>query len=162
MTVSLLRPNTLASTHTVTSSNRTQCRALLYHATTAVQRVEALLRDSTVDAPVKIGARVVFVDLAGAEFNDNSVSSNPRTNQSAADKKATRQINTDLMTLKEVVRAHASRQQRIPFRGSPLTMVLREHFVGGSHASIIVTVSKEREQSAATLNTLRFASTAAS
>ncbi|KAI0630533.1 P-loop containing nucleoside triphosphate hydrolase protein [Trametes polyzona] len=127
----------------------------------AVQRVEAILNNTPPGAPAKIGGRVVFVDLAGAEFNDNSVSGNPRTNQSASDKKATRQINTDLMTLKEVVRAHATRQARIPFRGSPLTMVLREHFTGEAHASMIVTVSTEREQSAATLNSLRFASTAA-
>ncbi|KAI0773288.1 P-loop containing nucleoside triphosphate hydrolase protein [Trametes elegans] len=93
----------------------------------AVQRVEALLGESTADSTIKLSARVVFVDLAGAEFNDNSVSGNPRTNQ-----------------------------------GSPLTMVLGEHFTREAHASMIVTVSTEREQAAATLNTLRSASTAAS
>ena len=121
----------------------------------AVHSVEALL---SANASHHIGSRLIFVDLAGAEFNDDRTGSD-RTTQTLADRKTTRQINTDLMAVKEVMRAHASRQKRIPFRGSPLTMVLREHFtVEENHASMIATVSLERKQFAATLNTVRFAS----
>ena len=120
----------------------------------AIQDVEAIL---AVPSYPRLGARLVFVDLAGAEFNDDRAGSD-RTFQTAEERRATRQINTDLMALKEVMRAHASRQKRIPFRGSPLTMVLREHFAGDDHASMIATVSSDGEQYPATLNTVRFAS----
>ncbi|KAE8154088.1 P-loop containing nucleoside triphosphate hydrolase protein [Aspergillus avenaceus] len=102
-----------------------------------------------------LGGRVVFVDLAGSEYFDRSV----RVRQTPQEVREGRQINSDLLALKEVIRARALKMARIPFRASPLTMVLREHFVPAereSYSAMILTVSSAAEQVDATLNTLKY------
>jgi len=76
-----------------------------------------------------IGGRLVFVDLAGAEFlsGDNGIGAlGTGLKQSPQNQRQGRQINTDLLALKEVIRARSLGQSRIPYRSSSLTMVLRE------------------------------------
>ncbi len=65
-----------------------------------------------------------------------------------------------MLALKEVIRARAGGQKRTPYRNSPLTMVLREHFegAGGSSSAMVVTVSPAREQERATVNSLKYGS----
>lgn len=117
-----------------------------------------------------LGGKTIFVDLAGAEYhtdNAGGVSTGGAPKQSPKERQEGRQINTDLLALKEVMRAWSRSQPRIPFRSSPLTMVLREHFAGagrggsgsggGSSSSMIVTVSPARGQYVATLNSLKYA-----
>jgi len=109
-----------------------------------------------------LGGKMVFVDLAGAEYHQEKgvqLASLPRQ-QTPQEKLEGRQINSDLLALKEVMRAWAENRPRIPFRSSTLTMVLREHFVGADPASsaVIVTVSPAEGQYAATLNSLKYAS----
>lgn len=107
-----------------------------------------------------IGGRLVFVDLAGAEFLSGPAAGGFRLRQTPQEKQQGRQINTDLLALKEVIRARSNpSQSRIPYRSSPLTMVLRHHFEAsaGAQSSIIVTVSPEADQYAATMNTLKYA-----
>ncbi|KAJ5082632.1 hypothetical protein N7532_011675 [Penicillium argentinense] len=103
-----------------------------------------------------IGGKIVFVDLAGAEFLSHSAGTGPK--QSAQEKQQGKQINTDLLALKEVIRARSLAQPRIPYRSSPLTMVLREHFEASNdaHSSMILTVSPGADQYAATMNTLKY------
>ncbi|KAJ5100410.1 hypothetical protein N7456_006462 [Penicillium angulare] len=103
-----------------------------------------------------IGGRIVFVDLAGAEFLSGLVG--PALKQSPQEKQEGRQINTDLLASKEVIRAKSLAKSRIPYRSSPLTMVLRQHFEASNDAqsSIILTVSPEAHQYAATMNTLKY------
>ena len=103
-----------------------------------------------------IGGRLVFVDLAGAEFFSGIAGA--ALKQSPQEKQQGRQINTDLLALKEVIRARSLGQLRIPYRSSPLTMVLRQHFEASSDAqsSIILTVSPGANQFAATMNTLKY------
>lgn len=107
-----------------------------------------------------LGGKFVFVDLAGSEFyHDKTTNAAPSsTKQSPKERQEGRQINTDLLSLKEVIRARALKQTRIPFRSSPLTMVLREHFVASadSHSAMILTVSPSSEQFPATMNTLKY------
>ncbi|PWY69640.1 P-loop containing nucleoside triphosphate hydrolase protein [Aspergillus sclerotioniger CBS 115572] len=108
-----------------------------------------------------LGGKLVFVDLAGSEYyHDKAAPSIPRPKQTAQEQQEGRQINTDLLSLKEVIRAKAHKQTRIPFRSSPLTMVLRAHFMGSrtvkSHSAMILTVSPSAEQFAATMNTLKY------
>ncbi|CAG8175968.1 unnamed protein product [Penicillium salamii] len=102
-----------------------------------------------------VGGRLVFVDLAGAEFLGMAAG----LKQSPQEKQQGRQINTDLLALKEVIRARSLGQARIPYRSSPLTMVLRQHFEASTDAqsSVIVTVSPAADQYAATMNTLKYA-----
>ncbi|KAF3902456.1 Kinesin-4 [Orbilia brochopaga] len=106
-----------------------------------------------------LGGKFVFVDLAGSEYYDQKASSSAAASkQTAEERQEGRQINSDLFALKEVIRARSSGQARIPFRSSPLTMVLREHFLGseGGFSAMILTVSPAGEQYAATMNTVKY------
>lgn len=106
-----------------------------------------------------LGGKFVFVDLAGSEYFDQGKgTSTLGTSPSPQERQEGRQINTDLFGLKEVLRARASGQARIPFRSSPLTMALREHFVGSADSSsaMILTVSPSSGQFSATTNTLKY------
>ncbi|WVN88064.1 uncharacterized protein L203_103263 [Cryptococcus depauperatus CBS 7841] len=107
-----------------------------------------------------LGARMVFVDLAGAEYHQQGGAQLHLPRQTPQERQEGRQINTDLLALKEVIRAWSQNQPRIPFRSSALTMVLREHFSSSENgnSSIIVTVSSAKEQYAATLNSLKYGS----
>ncbi|TGJ76599.1 hypothetical protein E0Z10_g10858 [Xylaria hypoxylon] len=110
----------------------------------------------------RLGGKMVFVDLAGAEYQAEKGAQNvkQRVKQTPQERQEARQINTDLLALKEVIRAWSADEARIPFRLSPLTMVLREHFVGvaGGTSAMIVTVSPAKSQYAATLNSLKYGS----
>ncbi|OJJ07593.1 hypothetical protein ASPVEDRAFT_88831 [Aspergillus versicolor CBS 583.65] len=109
-----------------------------------------------------LGGKLVFVDLAGAEYyHGSSLSTHgSRSLPSPQEQKEGRQINTDLLALKEVIRARASKQSRIPYRSSPLTMVLRGHFEAtgsrDSYSAVILTASPAADQYAATANTLKY------
>ncbi|KAH8703693.1 P-loop containing nucleoside triphosphate hydrolase protein [Talaromyces proteolyticus] len=104
-----------------------------------------------------IGGRLVFVDLAGSEYSDDS-RTGPGPKQTPQEKQEGRQINSDLLALKEVIRATALNQTRIPFRSSPLTMVLRQHFQTSTnnHSAMILTISPSTQQFAAAMNTLKY------
>ncbi|KAK2810684.1 hypothetical protein FQN50_002727 [Emmonsiellopsis sp. PD_5] len=109
-----------------------------------------------------LGGKLVFVDLAGSEYYHDAASSSSvtRPKQTSQEQQEGRQINVDLLSLKEVIRARALKQARIPFRSSPLTMVLRNHFLSNntkdSHSAMILTASPSSEQFAATMNTLKY------
>ncbi|EWC46735.1 hypothetical protein DRE_03980 [Drechslerella stenobrocha 248] len=106
-----------------------------------------------------LGGKFVFVDLAGSEYYDQkALSSAAASKQTAEERQEGRQINSDLFALKEVIRARSSNQARIPFRSSPLTMVLRDHFLGSEDgfSAMILTVSPAAEQYAATMNTVKY------
>ncbi|PSN61542.1 kinesin family member 2/24 [Corynespora cassiicola Philippines] len=106
-----------------------------------------------------LGGKFVFVDLAGSEYFDQGIAtSSNRTKQTLQEQRQGRQINTDLFALKEVIRARALNQTRIPFRSSPLTMVLRSHFsvMEKGQSAMILTVSPVESDFAATLNTLKY------
>ncbi|KAH2198177.1 hypothetical protein KXW59_004336 [Aspergillus fumigatus] len=108
-----------------------------------------------------LGGKFVFVDLAGSEYyHDKRTVSTCRAKQTPQEQQDGRQINTDLLSLKEVIRAMAQKQSRIPFRSSPLTMVLREHFLtgegDGGFSAMILTASPSSEQYTATIDTLKY------
>lgn len=106
-----------------------------------------------------LGGKFVFVDLAGSEYFDQGTGmSRGAIKQTAQERQQGRQINTDLFALKEVIRARASNQARLPFRSSPLTMVLRDHFLATDEgeSAMILTVSPCESQFAATMNTLKY------
>ncbi|KAJ2979677.1 hypothetical protein NUW58_g7143 [Xylaria curta] len=108
-----------------------------------------------------LGGKMVFVDLAGAEYQaEKGGQASVMKRQTPQERQEGRQINTDLLALKEVIRAWSTRQTRIPFRLSPLTMVLREHFAGTGNgtSTMIVTVSPAKSQYPATLNSLKYGS----
>lgn len=98
--------------------------------------------------------RLTFIDLAGSERGADTSKACRTTRMEGAE------INTSLLALKEVIRALAtgSSLKRIPFRGSKLTQVLKESFVGRNSRTVMVTcVAPNRGNCDHTLNTLRYA-----
>ncbi|OAA54659.1 kinesin family protein [Cordyceps fumosorosea ARSEF 2679] len=127
---------------------------------------EAYARYDGGDGRPCVGGKMVFVDLAGAEYQQENKRILAGLAQTPAERREARQINTDLLALKEVMRAWATRQPYVPYRSSPLTMVLREAFADDDvrvrrrecSASMVVTVSPAEEQYLATLNSLKYGS----
>ena len=97
------------------------------------------------------GGKFSFIDLAGSERGADTTHNNRQTRMEGAE------INKSLLALKECIRAlfHVSAYQ--PFRGSKLTQVLKDSFVGGnSHTVMVVTISPNLTNAEHTLNTLRY------
>lgn len=67
------------------------------------------------------------------------------------------EINKSLLALKECIRALDQEKKHTPFRGSKLTMVLRDSFTGNCKTMMIANVSPCLSCSEHTLNTLRYA-----
>jgi kinesin family protein 2/24 len=98
-----------------------------------------------------------FIDLSGR-------SEHGRVNTTSSDSHVTRlegaEINTSLLALKEVIRALATggSMTHIPFRGSKLTQVLKDSFVGkNSRCVMVACISPDIGNCEQTLNTLRYA-----
>jgi hypothetical protein len=118
------------------------------------------------DGGLGLGGILLFADLAGAEYlnpvtaTSKSAGGDQRT---AAEVRQVKEINSSLLALKECIRGLArpsSSTARIPFRNSKLTLVLREHLLGGRDGTMMVAnVSGAVSQIKGTANTLQYAST---
>jgi kinesin family protein 2/24 len=98
--------------------------------------------------------RLTFIDLAGSERGADTSSSSRATRLEGAE------INTSLLALKEVIRALATggSMTHIPFRGSKLTQVLKDSFVGeNSRCCMVACISPDIGNCEQSLNTLRYA-----
>lgn len=67
------------------------------------------------------------------------------------------EINKSLLALKECIRALDQEKRHTPFRGSKLTLVLRDSFMGNCKTMMIGNISPCLSCSEHTLNTLRYA-----
>ncbi|GFZ13993.1 P-loop containing nucleoside triphosphate hydrolases superfamily protein [Actinidia rufa] len=74
----------------------------------------------------KVVGKISFIDLAGSERGADTTDNDRQTRIEGAE------INKSLLALKECIRALDNDQIHIPFRGSKLTEVLRDSFVGNS------------------------------
>eukprot|EP00762_Andalucia_godoyi_P005031 ANDGO_01444.mRNA.1 Kinesin-13A len=92
-----------------------------------------------------------FIDLAGSERGADTMDNNRQTRMEGAE------INKSLLALKECIRALDQDHRHIPFRGSKLTEVLRDSFVGNSRTCMIANIAPASAASEHTLNTLRYA-----
>jgi kinesin family protein 2/24 len=64
-----------------------------------------------------------LIDLAGNERGADTMNSDRQTHLEGAE------INKSLLALKECIRAMGRDEQHVPFRGSKLTLILRDSFV---------------------------------
>ena len=99
----------------------------------------------------KTHAKISFIDLAGSERESDKVNVDKKTRIDGA------AINQSLLALKECIRALESDKIHLPFRGSKLTLVLRDSFIGNCKTLMISTISPGYKTSEHTLNTLRYA-----
>ncbi|CAN4095979.1 unnamed protein product [Withania somnifera] len=99
----------------------------------------------------KVIGKISFIDLAGSERGADTTDNDRQTRIEGAE------INKSLLALKECIRALDNDQLHIPFRGSKLTEVLRDSFVGNSKTVMISCISPNAGSCEHTLNTLRYA-----
>ena len=95
--------------------------------------------------------KISFIDLAGSERAVDTIDTNKRTKIDGAE------INKSLLALKECIRALDLEKRHKPFRGSKLTLVLRDSFMGNCRTLMIANISPCLSCSEHTLNTLRYA-----
>jgi kinesin family protein 2/24 len=95
--------------------------------------------------------KISFIDLAGSERAIDTIDTNKQTKFDGAE------INKSLLALKECIRALDQEKKHTPFRGSKLTLVLRDSFIGSCKTLMIGNISPSLSSSEHTLNTLRYA-----
>lgn len=106
------------------------------------------LRDSSNG---KVAGKLSFIDLAGSERGADVTDTNKQTRLDGAE------INKSLLALKECIRALDMDKKYLPFRGSKLTMVLKDSFMGNSVTVMIGNISPVLSSCEHSLNTLRYA-----
>ena len=129
-----------------TSANRDSSRS---HAVLQLHLRKSNARKANIEH-----GRLTFIDLAGSERGADTNQASRTTRLEGAD------INTSLLALKEVIRALATGDSmaHIPFRGSKLTQVLKESFIGKNSRTVMVAcVAPNITNCDHTLNTLRYA-----
>lgn len=101
----------------------------------------------------QIYGKFSLIDLAGNERGADNGSTDRRTRLEGSE------INKSLLALKECIRAMGLHRPHLPFRGSKLTQVLRDSFLGGRKVKtcMIATISPGLRSVEHTLNTLRYA-----
>ena len=99
----------------------------------------------------EVYSKISFIDLAGSERAVDTIDTNKRTKIDGAE------INKSLLALKECIRALDMEKRHKPFRGSKLTLVLRDSFIGNCLTMMIANISPCLSCSEHTLNTLRYA-----
>ena len=109
--------------------------------------LQIALKDQNGDSKGKIS----FIDLAGSERAVDTIDTNKQTKIDGAE------INKSLLALKECIRAMDQGKHHKPFRGSKLTLVLRDSFIGNCNTLMIANISPCLSCSEHTLNTLRYA-----
>lgn len=134
----LEKGNSLRTTHT-TEANDTSSRS---HAICQV-----LLRDPY----GKLKGKLTLVDLAGSERGSDTKSHNSQRRTESAE------INTSLLSLKECIRALGQKSTHVPYRGSKLTLLLKDCFSPDSKTTMVATVSPGASSTDHSLNTLRYA-----
>ncbi|XP_043811657.1 kinesin-like protein KIN-13B isoform X3 [Manihot esculenta] len=107
--------------------------------------------DGTESKPPRLVGKLSFIDLAGSERGADTTDNDKQTRMEGAE------INKSLLALKECIRALDNDKSHIPFRGSKLTEVLRDSFVGNSRTVMISCISPSSGSCEHTLNTLRYA-----
>lgn len=101
----------------------------------------------------RLRGKFSLIDLAGNERGADNCCADRQTRLEGAE------INKSLLALKECIRALGRQSPHLPFRGSKLTQVLRDSFIGGMkvRTCMIAMISPGLRSVEHTLNTLRYA-----
>mmetsp|Transcript_9549 Transcript_9549/g.18604 ORF Transcript_9549/g.18604 Transcript_9549/m.18604 type:complete len:505 (-) Transcript_9549:4248-5762(-) len=99
----------------------------------------------------EVVGKMSFIDLAGSERGADVKDTDKQTRMDGAE------INKSLLALKECIRAIDQEKRHTPFRGSKLTQVLKDSFVGNCRTVMIANVGPCASSCEHTLNTLRYA-----
>lgn len=114
-------------------------------------RSHAILQISFKEPDQRLFSKISFIDLAGSERGADTIDQNKQTRMDGAE------INKSLLALKECIRAMDQDKKHTPFRGSKLTLVLKDSFTGNCKTLMIANVSPTQSCCEHTLNTLRYA-----
>ena len=114
-------------------------------------RSHGIIQIKIKDSNMKDYGKISFIDLAGSERAADTIDTNKQTKFDGAE------INKSLLALKECIRALDQDKKHTPFRGSKLTLVLRDSFIGNCKTLMIANISPALGCSEHTLNTLRYA-----
>lgn len=114
-------------------------------------RSHGILQISMRTSDGKEKGKISFIDLAGSERGADTIDNNRQTRMDGAE------INKSLLALKECIRALDRDQGHTPFRGSKLTLVLKDSFSKNCKTLMIANVSPTQSCCEHTLNTLRYA-----
>ena len=114
-------------------------------------RSHGIIQIRIINTNNKEHGKITFIDLAGSEREVDKVNINKKTRIDGAE------INKSLLALKECIRALDQDKSHTPFRGSKLTIVLRDSFIGDCKILMIANISPGNNSSDHTLNTLRYA-----
>lgn len=113
-------------------------------------RSHAVLQISLRTQKNKIKGKLSFIDLAGSERGADVTNTKKQTRLDGAE------INKSLLALKECIRALDLAKRHLPFRGSKLTLVLKDSFVGKCKTVMIGNISPGKRSCEHSLNTLRW------
>lgn len=114
-------------------------------------RSHAILQISIKNPAGKQHGKLSFIDLAGSERGADHMNQKKKTRIDGAE------INKSLLALKECIRALDQAKKHLPFRGSKLTQVLKDSFVGNCRTVMIGNIGPCTSCCEHTLNTLRYA-----
>lgn len=114
-------------------------------------RSHAILQISMRDPRGQTVGKISFIDLAGSERGADTLDRDRQTRMDGAE------INKSLLALKECIRALDQEKKHTPFRGSKLTLVLKDSFTGNCSTLMIANISPTASCCEHTLNTLRYA-----
>lgn len=104
------------------------------------------------DGKLREHGKISFIDLAGSERGADTLDTDRQTRMDGAE------INKSLLALKECIRALDQQSDHTPFRGSKLTQVLKDSFVGSNCRTVMIAnVSPCGSAVEHSLNTLRYA-----
>jgi len=95
-------------------------------------RSHAILQITIKQPNGKIYGKMSFIDLAGSERGADTFDNIKQTRMDGAE------INKSLLALKECIRALDQSKKHTPFRGSKLTMVLKDSFQGDKCKTVMV------------------------
>jgi kinesin family protein 2/24 len=114
---------------------------------------QIVLRFDTADGESgPVYGKLSLIDLAGSERGADTKSHNRQRRLEGAE------INKSLLALKECIRALDGGSTHVPYRGSKLTLVLKDSFTRARAKTVMIaTVSPSASSADHTLNTLRYA-----